>query len=176
MFSFDPCPGRMKVLHRKKRVAAKGSPPIVADYPPSAPEDHSHECQDDQDSDGFTDNPIPKRRMLTTEPGPQEPGWILYRCYTYLRFLEFSLVWLLVLFTFFDWVATGGVSLIPRPPTARWAVPEASPQCLGYGTRKWSARLDYVAPGVDSLVACYQTKILIHGQKLLPDFCERVSL
>lgn len=54
----------------------------------------------------------------------------------------------------------------------RWAKPQPDPQCLRYGTRVWTAKLENIPANYNPATACYETKALIHGRSLKPDFCE----
>ena len=54
----------------------------------------------------------------------------------------------------------------------RFANPQPEPQCLRYGTRKWTAKLDNVPTGFDPILVCRETKAHVNGRWLLPDTCE----
>jgi hypothetical protein len=58
-----------------------------------------------------------------------------------------------------------------------WDDIQGDENCLGYGTRKYGARLANLLPGIDAIEACKATPITIHDATYeSPDYCEdRVS-
>jgi hypothetical protein len=58
-----------------------------------------------------------------------------------------------------------------------WDDIQAEKRCIAYGTRKYSARLANLLPGIDAIEACKATPLTIHGVTPdTPDYCENVSL
>jgi len=53
-----------------------------------------------------------------------------------------------------------------------WEDLKATPKCVRYGTKEYTAKLANVLQGYDPLKGCLETKGDIHGVKMLPDRCE----
>ena len=53
-----------------------------------------------------------------------------------------------------------------------WEDLKATPKCIRYGTREYTAKLANLSQGYDPLKGCLETKGDIHGVKMLPDRCE----
>ena len=54
----------------------------------------------------------------------------------------------------------------------RWGELQKSDQCLRYGARKYSAKLQVPEDYNNSVKGCRETEIEIHGRKLLPTDCD----
>lgn len=61
---------------------------------------------------------------------------------------------------------------VKQEQTLQWTPPQPDPQCLRYGTRKWTAKLENGPAGHNPITACYGTHALIHGRRELPNFCD----
>jgi hypothetical protein len=58
-----------------------------------------------------------------------------------------------------------------KKATVQWAKLQPDQQCLRYGIRKWTAKLENVPSESDPISTCQKKKAWIHGLWVLPDDC-----
>lgn len=57
----------------------------------------------------------------------------------------------------------------------QWGVLRKEEECVGYGTARYQAHLEYSPPGWDTYAVCQETPMHIHGRDVLPTECRHAA-